>query len=101
MGKTKQGKNDLRPQLELIRDRCTIKVYHPELPKNIDKFIESSNSYFSAKQNLINLQGQGTTPAQSCQHFESTKEKFGLCTKEIESFIDSLPKQAAVSQFNF
>lgn len=80
--------------LELIKIKCIVKVYHPDLGKNIDSFNESMNHYFSAKRELINAQRQGINPIQLNDKFEVIKEKFELCTKEIESFIESLTRYA-------
>jgi hypothetical protein len=80
--------------LELIKIKCIVKVYHPDLGKNIDSFNESMNQYFEAKREFINSQRQGAIQVQLNQKFEVIKEKFELCTKEIESFIDALTKYA-------
>ncbi len=80
--------------LELIKIKCIVKVYHPNLGKNIDDFNESMNQYFAAKREFINSQRQGVKQVQLDQKFQVIKEKFELCTKEIESFIDALTKYA-------
>ncbi|MDY0389259.1 MAG: hypothetical protein RBT65_19485 [Methanolobus sp.] len=80
--------------LELIKIKCIVKVYHPDLEKNIDSFDESMKQYFTAKREFINSQRQGAIKVQLDQKFEVIKEKFEMCTKEIESFIDALTKYA-------
>jgi plasmid replication initiation protein len=80
--------------LELIKIKCIVKVYHPSLGKNIDSFNDSMNQYFTAKREFINSQRQGGTQVQLNQKIEIIKEKFELCTKEIETFIDSLTNYA-------
>lgn len=80
--------------LELIKIKCIVKVYHPDLGTNIDSLNESMNHYFAAKREFINSQRQGATQNQLTKSFEIIKEKFELCTKEIESFIDALTKYA-------
>jgi hypothetical protein len=80
--------------LELIKIKCIVKVYHPSLGKNIDSFNESMNQYFTAKREFINSQRHGDTQVQLNQKFEVIKEKFELCTREIETFIDALTKYA-------
>ena len=79
---------------ELIKIKCIVKVYHPNLGKNIDTFNESMNQYFAAKREFINSQRQGVIQVQLNQKFDVIKEKFELCTKEINSFIDVLTKYA-------
>jgi hypothetical protein len=78
--------------LELIKIKCVVKIYHPELSNNIDKFIESTNNYFSAKRDFINVQKQGATHDQLDQHAAIIKTRFEFCITEMESFIDSLSK---------
>jgi hypothetical protein len=80
--------------LELIKIKCIVKVYHPDLGKNIDSFNESMNQYFTAKREFINSQRQGAIEVQLNQKFEVIREKFELCIKERESFIDALTEYA-------
>lgn len=80
--------------LELIKIKCIVKVYHPELEKNIDSFIYSLNNYFEAKRDFINSQRQGANQAQLGPKLDLIKVKFELCIKERDTFIDALTKYA-------
>lgn len=92
VGPPNGGLKDL--SLELIKIQCIIKVYHPGLGKNIDSFDDIINQYFAAKREFINSQRQGAIQVQLNQKLDVIKEKFELCIKERETFIDALTKYA-------
>jgi hypothetical protein len=77
---------------ELVKIKCIVKVYHPALSSSIDKFIESTNNYFSAKRDFFHAQKQGASGSQLDQKVEIFKVSFELCIKEIDSFIGDLSK---------